>query len=238
MVAGSSDGGRRPRWDPGSARLPGVGRVGLAGRARTSVCGAMDGSSLLLPLRRAVLAGAVIVSVGACGLLPAPAAPSDGSPTPAASASPGGSGAPSACPIESTKGRLASNRLLDVVVDPAGTWVRFVFGSPTGPAGEGSLEAAQPPFDRTASGLPIEVLGERVVRLHFEALLLFDDLGNPTYGGPDRLRPSTGPIRDVVVEEAFEGVMNWLVGFDGPACVRLRQGLDPLSLELVVAPTE
>lgn len=183
------------------------------------------------------LAVAGLAAASGCALVPATPTPS-GPPSDASPAAPTGSGGPSPCPIEPTSGRLASNRLLDVVVDPAGTWVRFRFGPSSGPAGEGRLEAAEPPFDRTASGQAIEVEGERVVRLHFDALVLFDELGNPTYGGPDRIRPVGGPIREVVVEEAFEGVMSWLVGFDGPACVRLRQGLDPLTLELVVAPTE
>lgn len=199
----------------------------------------------------AVAVGALVswAIVAGCGFQPAPGSPSSSAPgsapsgaSPIASApvasAPVASSAPSACAIEPSSGRLASNRLLGVVVDPGGTWVRFQFGSPTGPPGSGSLEVAVPPFDHTTSGQAIEVVGERVVRIHFDGLLLFDELGNPTYGGPDRLRPSGGPIRDVVVEEAFEGVMNWLVGVDGPDCLRLRQGLDPLALELIVAPIE
>lgn len=179
---------------------------------------------------------AALAALTGCAVVPSTPPPS--SPPDASPAAPTASSGPSPCPIEPTSGRLASDRLLDVVVDPGGTWVRFRFGPSSGPAGQGRLEAAEPPFDQTASGQAIEVDGERVVRLHFEGLVLFDDLGNPTYGGSDRMAPVGGPIRDVVVEEAFEGVMNWLVGFDGPACVRLRQGLDPLTLELVVAPTE
>lgn len=188
-------------------------------------------------------AGFVGLLVGGCGIQPSPASPQatasvGGSPVASVPAASVPTASASACPIAPTSGRLASNRLVGVMVDPGGSWVRFQFGSPTGPPGNGSLEPATPPFDQTTSGQAIEVVGERVVRVHFDGLLLFDELGNPTYGGPDRLRPVGGPIRDVVVEEAFEGVMNWLVGIDGPACVRLRQGLDPLSVELVVAPTE
>lgn len=213
----------------------GIGPGGALSRlaARAHVSGRSSG--LVLALLLAFLSAA-------CSSEVTPSTPPSARPSPTASLAlespPAASGGPSVCPIEPTSGRLASNRLLDVVVDPGGTWVRFRFGPGTGLPGEGRLEEAHPPFDRTPSGLPVEVLGERVVRLHFEALVLFDELGNPTYGGPDRIRPLGGPIRDVVVEEAFEGVMNWLVGFDGPACLRLRQGVDPLVLQLVVAPTE
>ncbi len=232
---------RRPR--PGGGRAP-------SGRSRPPGASPPAGGWAAVVLVGLFVAG--------CGFQPAPGSretsrSAGGSPVasgPAGSLSssglagslsssgPAGSLSASACPIEPTSGRLVSNRLLGVAVDPAGMWVRFQFGSPTGSPGQGSLEAATPPFDRTSSGQALQVVGERVVRLHFDGLLLFDELGNATYGGPDRLRPVGGPIRDVVVEEAFEGVMNWLVGFDGPGCIRLRQGLDPLSLELVIAPTE
>jgi hypothetical protein len=190
-------------------------------------------------------AAVLLVVLAGCSFLPStspgptgPASLPPSSASAAASPMPSGSPAVSACPVAPTSGRLTSDRLVGVVVDPAGMWVRFQFGPSTGPAGQGRLELASPPFDQTASGQAIEVVGERVVRIHFDGLLLFDELGNPTYGGPDRIRPAVGPIRDVVVEEAFEGVMNWLVGVDGPGCIRLRQGIDPLSLELVVAPME
>ncbi len=236
--------GSRPLAD-GAATNPGRLASSLPGGARGQLDLGLRRVLRRRPGRRATPSRSVglvllVLFLAACSSEVTPSTSSSGGPSATASVAPGSppsaSAAPSVCPIEPSSGRLASNRLLDVVVDPAGAWVRFRFGPATGPPGEGRLEEAQPPFDQTASGLPVEVLGERVVRLHFEALVLFDELGNPTYGGPDRIRPLGGPIRDVVVEEAFEGVMNWLVGFDGPACLRLRQGVDPLVLELVVAP--
>jgi hypothetical protein len=221
------------------------GRLTAAAVPRRAVAAGPRVGAAVVARGVAASAAVLLVVLAGCSFLPStspgatgPASLPPSSASAAASPMPSGSPAVSACPVAPTSGRLTSDRLVGVVVDPAGMWVRFQFGPSTGPAGQGRLELATPPFDQTASGEAIEVVGERVVRIHFDGLLLFDELGNPTYGGPDRIRPAVGPIRDVVVEEAFEGVMNWLVGVDGPACIRLRQGIDPLSLELVVAPTE
>jgi len=224
----------------GSRRHYRPGRLTLAIVPGGAVAAVRRGVVPAVPHGLVASAAVLLVVLAGCSFPPStgPTSWPPSSASAAPSVAPSGSPAVSACPIEPRSGRLTSDRLIGVVVDPAGMWVRFQFGPSTGLAGQGRLELATPPFDRTASGEAIEVAGERVVRIHFDGLLLFDELGNPTYGGPDRIRPAVGPIRDVVVEEAFEGVMNWLVGVDGPACIRLRQGLDPRSLELVVAPTE
>jgi hypothetical protein len=184
-----------------------------------------------------VIGGLAVVGCGG----PASPSPSSGG-SPSASAAPGSpSAAPSSggsvCAIEPSDGALASDRLEAVRLLPASDadQVLFVFGSPSSPAGAGSgtglLEAAEPPFVQDGSGLPLDVLGERVVRVRFDGLLLYDEAGVPTNPTESPILGS-GTIRSVVREGAFEGVESWLIGFDGPGCVSL--GATDVGLTIVV----
>jgi hypothetical protein len=155
-----------------------------------------------------------------------------------ATGSPLPSAAGSACPIVRSDGQLASDRLESVRLasGAAADQVLFVFGSPSSPAGVGSgtglLEEAEPPFTEDGSGLPLEVPGERVVRVRFDGLLLFDESGTPT-NPTDSPILGSGIVRAIVREGAFEGVESWLIGFDGPGCVTL--GADDTGLTIVVS---
>ena len=70
---------------------------------------------------------------------------------------------------------------------------------------------------------------------HFTSMKLSDDAGVPVYDGPDRLDPGGGVIRSVVLEEAFEGVVNWIIGYDGSGCVSVEPSADGLAISVVVA---
>ncbi len=101
----------------------------------------------------------------------------------------------------------------------------FVFGessigSPAG-APEGSLEAIDPPYTQAASGLEIEMRGEHVVQLRFEHMSLANDVGQPVYDGDLEFRPDMRALTDVVNYDMSEGIVGWLVGWDGPGCVTL-----------------
>jgi hypothetical protein len=187
-------------------------------------------------MNRSIIAIACVLTlvVGACG---GPATPGPSSaPSGAASGSPT---AASPCPIEPVDGQLASDRLEQVRLLPAADsdQVLFVFGSPSSPAGVGSgtgrLEPAEPPFVQDGSGLPLEVIGERVVRIRFDGLLLYDESGVPTNPTESPIL-GNGTIRSVVREGAFEGVESWLIGFDGPGCVTLGAVDTGLTIVVVV----
>ena len=52
-------------------------------------------------------------------------------------------------------------------------------------------------------------------------MTLGDDDVTPTYDGPFEFRPDLpgAPIGDPA--RAFEGVISWYIGYDGPGCVTL-----------------
>jgi hypothetical protein len=153
-------------------------------------------------------------------LTPAPTA-SSATPTP----SPAAAGP---CPIAAQTGRLPSDRLIDVRIASTATsdLVTFVFGPaslpvpPQGPS-EGSLEAAVEPYTHAASGLPVDVTGEHVAQIRFVGMSLSNDTGQLTYDGPLEFRPDLVALRSVVDFDFSEGVIGWLIGYDGDGCLTL-----------------
>ncbi len=178
---------------------------------------------------------------------PPSTAPSGGS-SPAASVppvvtpstSPGATpSAAAVCAIEPQTGRLPSDRLVDVVISQGevADLVTFVFGDaslPTPPQGfsNGSLDVATPPFAEGGSGLPIKVDGDRVVSVRFTGMSLSNDLGQPTYEGKTDFRPDLATLRAVVNVDRFEGVMSWLIGYDGGGCVVLSSDRKSVTVSI------
>lgn len=199
--------------------------------------------------RAVALAAAVLLLVAACSQAPVePSPPGSASPDPStrpssppaspslsASVLPTIGPAPTptassgeACAIESQTGRLPSDRMTDVVLtstDSADV-ITFVFGDPSlpnppqGPS-EGLLELAEPPYVEGASGLPMDIEGERVVFVRFTGMSIVNDVGQLTYDGPTEFRPDSAVLRTVANSEQFEGVVSWYIGFEGPGCVQL-----------------
>ncbi len=132
-------------------------------------------------------------------------------------------------------GVLPSDRLVGVEASGGLGFDRITFrfaspeaSSPTPlvlPTGE--LRAARPPFVEGASGLPLEVDGDRFLSIVLRNMVVADEAGRPTYDGPPELRPGGSTVRHVVLSEAFEGVVSWIVGLRGSGCVRV--GRDPAS---------
>jgi len=157
----------------------------------------------------------------------APSAPPSASPvvTESPSAEPS---AAAACPVEPQAGQLPSDRLVDVVVTETADadLVTFVFGassigeSPAGPP-QGTLGAVEPPYTEAASGLEIEMTGDHVVQVRFEHMSLANDVGQLNYEGPLDLRPALPAVQDVVNYDMSEGILGWLIGWDGSGCVTL-----------------
>lgn len=164
---------------------------------------------------------AALVGV-ACGTTPTPSpSPAPTSPSPPPQPTP-----PGGCPVPTQTGSLPSNRVVDLEVVGVGGVDRMTFtfepaaDAPGGPA-RGTLRETVPPFHQGGSGELVEVDGERFIEIRFEAMTIADEDGNAVYRGPRELQPGGAVIREIAVVDAFEGVMAWIVGFDGPGCVVL-----------------
>jgi hypothetical protein len=128
--------------------------------------------------------------------------------------------------------------MTDVVVSRSDTAdvVTFVFGnssigSPAGPP-QGTFEAVEPPFTEVASGQPITLAGEHVVRLKFEHMSLQNDAGELVYDGELAFRPGLAALKDVVNDDMSEGVIGWLVAWDGAGCATLTTDGDNVTVTI------
>ena len=103
--------------------------------------------------------------------------------------------------------------------------VTFVFGDPSigNPAGTptGDLTAIKPPYTEAASGLEIKMNGDHVIQVRFDHMSLQNDAGQLTYDGELEFRPNLPAVKDVVDYDMSEGVVGWLIGYDGSGCVSL-----------------
>lgn len=171
------------------------------------------GSRVARPIGVVVLA----ILVVACGGPSPSASPTGGDPSPTPAASP--------CEVHPAEGILVSDRLIDLDVSSgvSADLIVFRFGPPTslGLEPKGRLREVHPPFVEGASGLPLEVPGERFVEIVFEGMFLYDETGTPTFGGERRVEPTFAGLAAVVNAEEFEGYSTWIVGFRGPGCVEL-----------------
>jgi hypothetical protein len=152
-----------------------------------------------------------------------------GSPaTSSASVPPGGTGP--VCAVASQSGLLPSDRLVDLQISSTTTHDLLTFEFATsapGPAGpaRGALEAATPPFSFAGSGQPIDLVGQHAVQVRFSGMTLASETGEATYKGPTEAKPGLPALREAIQFDASEGIVGWLVGYDGPGCVTLvREG--------------
>jgi hypothetical protein len=168
---------------------------------------------------------ASLLTTPAASVASAPPASATTAPSAPPTAAPPSSAA--ACPVEPVTGQLPSDRLTDVVISTTDTAdvVTFVFGNSSigSPAGTplGSFDAVEPPFTEVASGQPITIGGEHVVRLKFEHMSLQNDAGEPVYDGELAFRPDLAALKDVVNDDLSEGVIGWLLAWDGSGCATL-----------------
>ena len=181
----------------------------------------------------------VALLIAACGSNPVPTgAPITAQPTTGATVDPTTSGIEGGCVVAPQSGLLRSNTLLDLTVDSDGATDRitFTFGpiapGPTG--GTGRLTAATPPFSQGGSGLPVEVLGAHHVQLHLDGMLIVDEAGNGLFKGPTSLKPGMIAVKDVEETDGFEGVYNFVIGYDGNGCVGLTGNTTAGSLTVTI----
>jgi hypothetical protein len=191
---------------------------------------------------RTIAALAIAALVAAACASPAPTASTPPAPTPPAPTTvptPVLSAPPFACGV--AVGRPGTVPLAQIsglsVVNAAGIGqITFTFR----PAGnvaavpEVDIRPATPPFSRDPSGLPLEVAGTAFIEIVLHGGTALDESYEPTYEGPFDFAPGGSPIVDMKRAGDFEAVSSWVVGLDGPSCVRILplDGTSRLVIEI------
>lgn len=91
-----------------------------------------------------------------------------------------------------------------------------------------------PPFTKDPSGLPLDVAGVGFVLIVLQGGAALDEDYEPTFEGPFDIAPGGSPIVEAKRTGDFEAVSSWVVGLDGPPCVRILplDGSSRLVIEL------
>jgi hypothetical protein len=115
--------------------------------------------------------------------------------------------------------------------------ITFGFSSATG-AGPPpyEIELVSPPFAQAGSGEPINLPGRTFLKVKFSPAWTADvQTGVATYTGPRRIDPTgTAVTRALVLSDASEGVVTWLVGMDGSGRYRVTSAATPASVTVTV----
>jgi len=98
------------------------------------------------------------------------------------------------------------------------------------------IHPGTPPFTRDPSGLPLDVAGSAYLVITLQGGTALDESYEPTFEGPFDVTPGGSPIIEMKRAGDFEAVSSWIVGLDGPPCVRILP-LDGTS-RLVIEITE
>lgn len=87
---------------------------------------------------------------------------------------------------------------------------------------------ASEPFSNIA-GFPLWVNGGAALQVRMDGASFYDiNTGTPTYDGATAfVGPPGGPVKEVRLIDAFEGIMTWAIGVDGPRPFRVTQRLNP-----------
>lgn len=208
--------------------------------------------------RRSVLPLAIVVILAAgCAGGPTPSPSPEPSPTPSPSVSPSVSPGPSPsprpthtptptpapsptpCPALPEGGAIASDHLVAIELDESADRDLVVFrfdGNTPGAAPTVRFESVEPPFVLDPSGLPLEVQGERFLRIRFDGMWLYDEAGVATRGTDVPIAGSPPAVVEVALESEFEGVSSWIVGMVGSGCLSWESRGDELVLALTAKP--
>jgi hypothetical protein len=90
-----------------------------------------------------------------------------------------------------------------------------------------TLQDDEPPYEQDASGLPLDVEGERVLRLTLPNGTAAGQGEQPTYDGPLNFDPGFPVLVDVVHGGDFEAQTTWFIGLAEESCVRVMLLTDP-----------
>lgn len=90
-----------------------------------------------------------------------------------------------------------------------------------------TLQEDEPPYEQDASGFPLDVEGERVLRLTLPNGTAAGESEQPTYDGPLNFDPGFPVLVDVVHGGDFEAQTTWFIGLARDSCVRVTLLTDP-----------
>lgn len=157
------------------------------------------------------------------------------SPVPTAEPSPSDPLGPFTCdlPIR-VEPTIRRANITDVRVGTHPGYDRVVFEFARG-VPEVSLDRAVPPFTADASGLPIAVEGESILRLVMRGGTKQTDDGTSSYDGPTDFDPDSPVVVDLVEGGDFEAQSTWYIGLSSDACVRVAladNGLPRLVIDI------
>jgi len=96
------------------------------------------------------------------------------------------------------------------------------------------IRPGTPPFTMDPSGLPLDVAGTAFIVITLQGGTALDENYEPTFEGPFDVAPGGGPIVEMKRAGDFEAVSSWVVGLDGPPCVRILpfDGTSRLVIEI------
>ena len=96
------------------------------------------------------------------------------------------------------------------------------------------IRPGTPPFTMDPSGLPLDVAGTDFLVITLQGGTALDENYEPTFEGPFDIAPGGSPIVEMKRAGDFEAVSSWVVGVDGPPCVRILpfDGTSRLVIEI------
>lgn len=138
------------------------------------------------------------------------------------------------CALSSQAVDVASDNLINTTfaVGPSDDTVSFVFdpGSKPRPQGPAKLELSEttPPFYKGESSETIDILGARYLLLRFSGMTVESYTGATTLDTAD----TSDALRQVVLTDASEGILTFVVGFDSLSCPNLTTSAERIDLVL------
>ncbi len=151
-------------------------------------------------------------------------------------------GAADAACSSATGAIMAEQALLtDVAVGTHGVYDRivFTFGPRGSPAVGGStyeIAPAAPPYLQDASGLPLTIAGDPVLKLILRGATSARLDGTSSYSGSQDLTPAFPILRELKAAGDFEATSSWLIGLNGASCVQAQMLANPTRLVIDLRP--
>jgi hypothetical protein len=161
-------------------------------------------------------------------------------PTLAPTVAPTKAPSPAACATRVDAAIAPSDRLTGVAVEPGIGVDKIVFtfgpstGIPSGTKPTGELKPTAPPFSLAGSGQAVDVAGQRFIAVTFRGMAIADEQGNPSYTGPDDIKPNALAVRELRLVDDFEGIVTWIAGVDGPGCAAVTRLTGPARIVVAV----
>jgi hypothetical protein len=167
-------------------------------------------------------------SPSSASLAPSAEPSASGSAEPTDSETPGGGLPAFVCDLPITgAASIGLAHLADVRVGTHSGYDRIVFEFIEDGTPEFRIEAAEPPFTRDPSDLPMAVNGSAFLRIILSGGTKMGDDGNPTYTGLTEFGPGFDQLVDLIEQGDFEAVNSWYVGMADEACLRAFVLSDP-----------